>query len=299
MIYTLTCNPALDYAVRLDKFREGAINRSYGESIAPGGKGVNVSLVLKNLGVPTLAMGVAAGFTGEVLLGMLEARGVPTDFLRTDGFTRINVKLKSARETDINGSGPALTEEMLGALAQKIAALPQNACLVLAGSVPEGVSGDFYARLLAASGRDDLRIAVDASGALLVNVLQYRPWLIKPNLEELSEIFGVRFTSREQVERYAHRLCEMGARNVIVSLASNGAMMLNERGEEMMVPAFIGEAVDTVGAGDSLVAAFIAAKEGGDTDLQALRRGVAAGCATAFKEGLATREEIEALLKRA
>ncbi len=299
MIYTLTCNPALDYAVRLDKFREGAINRSYGESIAPGGKGVNVSLVLKNLGVPTLAMGVAAGFTGEVLLEMLEARGVPTDFLRADGFTRINVKLKSARETDINGSGPALTEEMLGALAQKIAALPQNACLVLASSVPEGVSGDFYARLLAASGRDDLRVAVDASGALLVNVLQYRPWLIKPNLEELSEIFGVRFTSREQVERYAHRLCEMGARNVIVSLGSNGAMMLNERGEEMMVPAFIGEAVDTVGAGDSLVAAFIAAKEGGGTDLQALRRGVAAGCATAFKEGLATREEIEALLKRA
>lgn len=299
MIYTLTCNPALDYVVRMDKFKEGATNRSYGESIAPGGKGINVSLVLKNLGIPTLAMGIAAGFTGDVLLGMLEERGIPADFIRADGFTRINVKIKTGRESEINGSGPVLQESVTEELAKKLAALPENACVVLAGSVPNGLSGDFYARLLGLVNRKDLRVTVDASGALLVNVLQYRPWLIKPNLEELGEIFGVRFTARDQVERYAHRLCEMGARNVIVSLGGYGAMMINEKGEEMSVPAYIGDVVDTVGAGDALVAAFLAAKEMGRTDVEALRRGVAAGCATSFKAGLATRAEIEALLKRA
>ncbi len=298
MIYTLTCNPALDYVVRLDKYREGATNRSYGESIAPGGKGINVSLVLKNLGIPTLAMGIAAGFTGDMLLGMLQERGIATDFLRVGGFTRINVKIKTGRESEINGSGPAVGESVAEALAQKLTSLPENACVVLAGSVPNGLSGDFYAHILNKANRRDLRVAVDASGALLVNALQYCPWLIKPNLEELGEIFGVRFTARDQVERYAHRLCEMGARNVIVSLGSYGALMINERGEEMSVPAYIGEVVDTVGAGDALVAAFIAAKERGRTDVEALRRGVAAGCATAFKEGLATRAEIDALLKR-
>ena len=190
MIYTLTCNPALDYVVRMDKFKEGATNRSYGESIAPGGKGINVSLVLKNLGIPTLAMGIAAGFTGDVLLGMLEERGVPADFIRADGFTRINVKIKTGRESEINGSGPVLQESVTEELAKKLAALPENACVVLAGSVPNGLSGDFYARLLGQVNRKDLRVTVDASGALLVNVLQYRPWLIKPNLEELGEIFA-------------------------------------------------------------------------------------------------------------
>lgn len=299
MIYTLTCNPALDYVVRPDKFKEGATNRSEGESIAPGGKGINVSIMLKRLGIPTLAMGVAAGFTGDMLLQMLKEAGIRTDFIRVDGFTRINVKIKAGRETEINGKGPRLTPQAEEELVKKVVALPKDACLVLAGSVPEYQSGDFYARLLGAADRRDLRVVVDASGALLVNVLQYRPWLIKPNLEELGEIFGVRFTARQQVERYARRLCEMGARNVIVSLGSSGAMMINEEGEEMSVPAFIGDAVDTVGAGDALVAAFVAAKEKGRTDLEALRRGVAAGCATAFKEGLAERTEIDALLRHA
>ena len=298
MIYTVTCNPALDYVVRIDKFKEGATNRSYGESIAAGGKGVNVSLVLKRLGIPTFAMGIAAGFTGDMLLHMLQEQGIPSDFIRVDGFTRINVKIKMSRESEINGSGPAVSESVCEELAKKLAALPQGACVVLAGSVPNGLSGDFYAKLLERANRKDLRVAVDAAGALLVNALPHRPWLIKPNLEELGEIFGVRFTAREQVERYARRLCEMGARNVIVSLGSHGAMLLNEQGEEIFVPAFIGDVVDTVGAGDALVAAFVAAKQTGRTDHEALRRGVAAGCATAFKAGLAEKREIDALLKR-
>lgn len=299
MIYTVTFNPAIDYVLWLDRLRPGKTNRAVGEVYAPGGKGINVSMVLKNLGIPSVALGFAAGFTGDTVCTMLEARGIASDFIRIPGLSRVNVKIKADVETEINGRGPDVPEEAFAQLVQKLSRIPAGSVLVLAGSVPPSMPDNTYSRLLRALGRQDIRIVVDAAGALLLDALPFRPWLIKPNREELDETFGRHMRSTDEAFDYARELQKMGARNVIVSLGSNGAMMLNERGEEMMVPAFIGEAVDTVGAGDSLVAAFIAAKEGGGTDLQALRRGVAAGCATAFKEGLATREEIEALLKRA
>lgn len=296
MIYTVTLNPSLDYILPAEHFALGAVNRARGERILPGGKGVNVSRVLRELGVPSVALGFAAGFTGEEFLRLAGECGVRADFLYISGQTRINVKIRAEEETDINAGGPAASEEDLRALAQKLAAAPQGAVLVLAGSVPASLSPECYVRLLSFSGRSDFRIALDAAGRLCEQSLALAPWLVKPNRAELEELVGERLSSRSEVARAARRLQERGARNVLASLGEEGAFLLSESGEELFIAAPRGEVADTVGAGDSLLAGFIAAKEQGGSDREALKLGVAAGSATAFRVGLATGEEIRALL---
>ena len=298
MIYTVTLNPSLDYILRAKSFALGKVNRSQSETVLPGGKGVNVSRVLAQLGVPSVALGFAAGFTGAEFVCLVGEYGIAADFLPAAGMTRINVKVRAEEETDINASGPAVTEEDLRALGLKLASAPKNSVLVLAGSAPATLSSDCYARLLAFSGRSDLRVALDASGKLFAESVSLSPWLVKPNLEELEELVGETLASRSDVVRAARRLQGRGVQNVIVSLGGEGALMVSESGEEIFAAAPQGRPVDTVGAGDSLLAGFLAAKEEGGTDPEALEQGVAAGSATAFRVGLATGEEIRALLQK-
>lgn len=298
MVYTVTCNPALDYVVRAENFKAGTLCRANDETLRAGGKGLNVSLMLETLGVPSVAMGFAAGFTGAVILDEIRARGIAEDFIRVGGFSRINVKLlQDGRETEINGRGPYIPPGAVAQLLAKIAALPQGSLLVLAGSVPDSLPRDFYARLLADAGRGDLKVVVDAEGELLSSALGCRPWLVKPNLHELSLLFGARPRTRREVSDRARDLRARGARNVIVSMGGGGAMMVTDSGSYYQ-SVFAGEVVDTVGAGDSMVAGFIAAKQWGKDDREALRFAVAAGCATAFRSGLAEPADVRALLAR-
>ena len=241
MIYTVTLNPSLDYILPAEHFALGAVNRARGERILPGGKGVNVSRVLRELGVPSVALGFAAGFTGEEFLRLAGECGVRADFLYISGQTRINVKIRAEEETDINAGGPAASEEDLRALAQKLAAAPQGAVLVLAGSVPASLSPECYVRLLSFSGRSDFRIALDAAGRLCEQSLALAPWLVKPNRAELEELVGERLSSRSEVARAARRLQERGARNVLASLGEEGAFLLSESGEELFIAAPGGE----------------------------------------------------------
>ncbi len=298
MIYTITLNPSLDYIVHADSFASGKVNRSQREEILPGGKGINVSRVLAQLGVPSVALGFAAGFTGEEFIRLTGEYGVATDFLPAAGMTRINVKIRSREETDINASGPSVAEGDLRALGQKLASAPEDSVLVLAGSAPASLSSDCYSRLLAFSGRSDFRIVLDASGKLFAHSVALLPWLVKPNLEELEELVGETLASRSDAARAARQLQGRGVKNVIVSLGGEGALLVSERGEEIFVAAPQGKVLDTVGAGDSLLAGFLAAKERGGSDKEALEQGVAAGSATAFRVGLATGKEICSLLQK-
>lgn len=298
MIYTVTLNPALDYVVHTERFVLGAVNRSCAEEILPGGKGINVSFVLRELGIQSTVLGFAAGFTGDALETMVKARGVEAEFIRVSGSTRINVKVRAEQETDINGCGLVVEERHMRALARKMQGAPANSVCVLSGSAPASLSPDCYVRLLEELARPDIRIALDASGALLRRSLSLGPWLVKPNREELEELFGRSLAGREEIAAAAREMRELGARNVLVSLGGAGACLFSESGEEYFVPAPQGRAVDTVGAGDSLLAGFLAAKESGMPDFAALEQGVAAGSATVCRVGLATGEEIVRLLKR-
>ena len=297
MIYTVTFNPALDYVLRVGQFAPGRLHRAESTSFAPGGKGINVSAVLQNFGVPSVATGFVAGDVGEIICRKLEARGIETDFIRIPGQSRVNVKIKGKEETEINASGPDIPREALEALAKKLSGVPAGSVLVLAGSVPASLPKDIYERLLAALARPDLRVVADASGELLLDVLPFRPWLIKPNRDELDETFGRHMRSVDEALSYAEKLRTMGARNVIVSMGGGGAMMVTDSGSYYQ-SVFAGEVVDTVGAGDSMVAGFIAAKQWGKDDREALRFAVAAGCATAFRSGLAEPADVRALLAR-
>ena len=300
MIYTLTCNAALDYSVRVNNLQEGMLCRAAEEHLRAGGKGINVSLMLHEFGVPSIALGFAAGFTGDVIVEELRAKGIAEDFIRVEGFSRINVKLlQKDSETEINGRGPVIMQENVLCLIAQIAALPLGSTLVMAGSVPDSLPQDFYSKLLQQAGRDDFRLVVDASGDLLKASIACKPWLVKPNLDELGEVFQKRIRTRREASACARELCAAGVSNVIVSMGGDGAILVRSaEKEEIYVPAFHGSPViDTVGAGDALLAGFLAAKEGGHSDEDALRYGVAAGSATAFGNGLAKRDEIFALLR--
>ena len=295
MIYTLTLNPALDYAVYLPAFAEGKTNRSAREQLDFGGKGINVSYVLHQLGVPTVALGFVAGFTGEALRQMLENEGIPCEFIRlARGMTRINVKIKSERESEINAQGPDIPEDALEALYARLDLLGENDTLLLAGSVPASLPKDIYESILARLDGRGIRFAVDAEGALLLNVLKFRPYLIKPNRAELCGLVGRELADDADVERAARELQAMGARNVLVSLGGDGALLVDEEGVAHRAPAVGGKPVNTVGAGDSMVAGFLAGAPLGYD--YALRLGLAAGGATATSPTLATKKEIEALL---
>lgn len=291
MICTVTLNPALDLRLQLPALEQGKINRALSENLVPGGKGINVSLVLRSFGVKSFVTGFAAGGSGEILRDLLHKKLIPCDFLMVKGMTRINVKIRAQEETDINGAGPEVSLAAVRALAESLSGEGDISTLVLAGSLPRSLPKDAYAVFLQSFRREGIRIVADVSGKALEGILPYSPWLVKPNLDELGEVFGVRIEGREQAFSFARKLRGLGARNVIVSLGGEGALMVDEAGKEYYVPAFEGVCVDTVGAGDALLGAFLAGCEQGMSLRESLELGVAAGSATSFRDGLATAEE--------
>ena len=299
MIYTVTFNPAIDYVVRLDRpLAVGKVNRAKGEDCVLGGKGVNVSGVLAQLGCESVALGFVAGETGAWLERGLAAQGLRTDFVHlAHGMTRINVKIKAGQETELNGAGPDIPESAMQELEAKLDCLQKDDVLVLAGSIPASLAQTTYERLLARLAGRGVRAVVDATRDLLVNVLPYQPFLIKPNNHELSEIAGVPLESDEEITDAARDLQAKGARNVLVSMAGDGALLLDENGGVHRIDCPKGKVVNSVGAGDSMVAGFVAGyrQSGGDYDA-ALKLGTACGSATAFSLGLATRADIDTLL---
>lgn len=298
MIYTVTLNPAVDYVADCGEIELGAVNRLSGGEIYFGGKGINVSLVLRELGIPSKASGFIAGFTGEAIEKGIAEKGVDTDFVRLEsGFSRINIKLRCGlpTETELNGQGPHIPQEKTEELFSRFDKLQEGDTLVLAGSIPASLSADIYEKILAYVQGKNIRAVVDASGNLLMNVLKYRPFLVKPNNIELGEIFGTVIDTSEKAAEYAFKLKEMGAVNVLVSMSEQGAVLVDETGKVHESKAYSGKVKNTVGAGDSMVAGFIAGYEKGGYEY-ALRLGTACGGATAFSEGLATEADIYALL---
>lgn len=297
MIYTVTFNPSLDYIVSVNHFKCGIVNRTTDEIIFPGGKGINVSMVLKNLGYENTALGFLAGFTGDKLQSLMEEKGIHTDFIRVEkGMSRINVKLRSDEETEINGQGPEIAAEDIQKLYEKLDGMQDGDVLVLAGSIPDVMPGSMYMDIMKHLQGKALKIVVDATKDLLVNVLQYHPFLIKPNNHELGEIFGVKIESKADVITYARKMQEMGARNVLVSMAGDGAVLTAEDGSVFRSEAPKGKVINSVGAGDSMVAGFLAGfLENGNYE-KAFRMGVCTGSASAFSEELATEAEVLALL---
>lgn len=297
MIYTVTFNPAIDYVVQLSQpLTPGKINRNAAEDFQFGGKGINVSNVLNSLGFQNTALGFIAGFTGAALEQGLQNMGLSTRFIPVrEGMTRINVKIKAGLETEINGLGPVITPADMDALYAQLDQLRSGDILVLSGSIPSCLPGDTYKSIMEHLRSRDISIVVDATGELLLNVLPYRPFLIKPNNHELGEIFGTIPVTDEEILDCARRLQAMGGRNILVSLAGDGALLLDETGRSHRVPCPKGQVVNSVGAGDSMVAGFLAGwLERGDYT-HALKTGIAAGSATAFSLGLATGEQIRAL----
>lgn len=293
MIYTVTFNPALDYVVRVNHFTLGAVNRTVKENIFYGGKGINVSAVLANLGYASTALGFVAGFTGEEIERGVKTLGFSSDFIRVEkGMSRINVKLKSDEESEINGMGPEITADDVEQLFEKLECLKEGDVLVLSGSIPSVIDSRIYEIILERMEGRKILAVVDAEKDLLMNVLKYHPFLIKPNNHELGDMFGVVLKNQEEIAEYAKRLQQMGARNVLVSMAGDGALLVTESGEIHRLGVAKGTVKNSVGAGDSMVAGFLAGYlENGDY-AHALRMGTAAGGATAFSDGLGTREEI-------
>ncbi len=298
MIYTVTFNPALDYVVRLENFHPGETNRSDSDGVQFGGKGINVSIVLRNLGVESVALGFLAGFTGRGLEQGLRNTGVRTDFIWLErGLTRINVKLKAEEESEINGRGPDIPSHALEELFVRLDRLGEGDILVLAGSIPASLPKDIYRRILERLEGRGVLSAVDAEGELLRETLPYRPFLVKPNRRELGEIFGRSLAAGGEIEECARQLQAWGARNVLVSMAGDGSLLVDERGECHRLAAPRGTVRNSVGAGDSMVAGFLAGWLKDHNCAAAHRLGAAAGSATAFSDGLATGDEVRALLK--
>lgn len=298
MIYTVTFNPSLDYIVRVDHFRIGTVNRTTYENVLPGGKGINVSIVLKNLGHESTALGFMAGFTGREIETRLAAFGVRSDFIEIqNGMSRINVKMKSDEESEINGQGPLISSKDIDRLYAKLDALQSGDILVISGSIPNSLPDDIYERIMIRLQGRGIDIVVDATRDLLVNVLKYHPFLIKPNNHELGEIFGAELKKQDEVIPYAKKLQEKGARNVLISMAGEGAVFISEKGDILKSRAPKGTVVNSVGAGDSMVAGFLTGYiESGSDYAKAFKMGVCTGSASAFSPNLATKEEVETLL---
>ena len=294
MIYTVTFNPAIDYIVHTGTMQVGQVNRSQGEELYFGGKGINVSFVLHELGLPSKALGFVAGFTGAAIEAGIQEQGIATDFVHLDsGFSRINVKIKSGEETELNGQGPNISEAAVAELFEKLNQLQDGDILILAGSIPNTMPADSYEKILAHLSDKKIKVVVDATKDLLLKVLPYHPFLIKPNNHELGELFGVTLHSIEEIATYAKKLQEKGAVNVLVSMAGKGAVLLAEDGSVYAAEAPKGTLKNGVGAGDSMVAGFLAEYgESGDYE-HAFRMGLAAGSASAFSEQLATKDEIK------
>ena len=299
MVYTVTFNPSLDYIVSMEGFQLGKTNRTAKEQMLPGGKGINVSTVLKNLGIPNIALGFSAGFTGEEIKRRVEEMGLASDFIDLpNGYSRINVKMKDFDGTEINGQGPYISPEETERLLRKLDSLKEEDVLVLAGSIPRTMPDSIYSDILKRLEGKGILAVVDATGELLLHVLEYRPFLIKPNNHELGEIFQVKLETREDVVPYARKMQEKGARNVLVSMAGQGAVLLDEKGQVHMLPAPKGKLVNAVGAGDSMVAGFLAGWLTKKDYEYAFRMGISAGSASAFSENLATKEEVEEVFRQ-
>lgn len=299
MIYTVTFNPSLDYIVSVNDFQLGLTNRTDSELILPGGKGINVSTILMNLGINSTAFGFAAGFTGEEIIREVEAMGIRSDFIKIDsGISRINLKLKNIDGTEINGSGPEISEEKIEELLRKLDILGEGDILVLAGSIPASMPADMYSTIMERLQHKNVTFIVDATKDLLINVLKYKPFLIKPNNHELGELFDVKLTTREEVIPYGKKLQKQGARNVLISMAGEGAVLVAEDGSVYEAPAPKGTLVNAVGAGDSMVAGFTAGWIEKKDYRHAFYMGVSAGSASAFSEYLATKEEIMDLYEK-
>lgn len=296
MIYTVTFNPALDYVVKVDHFTLGTVNRTEQEDIYCGGKGLNVSTVLATLGYGNTALGFVAGFTGDEIERRVKTLGFRSDFIHVEqGMSRINVKLKSGEETEINGSGPKITKKDVEKLYEKLDCLTKGDILILSGSIPASLNDDIYERIMEYLDKRGIRIVVDATRDLLSNVLYYHPFLIKPNNHELGEMFGVTLKSVDEIIHYGKLLQEKGAENVLVSMAGDGAVLITEKGEVFTMGVPLGIVKNSVGAGDSMVAGFIAGYLENGSYEHALRLGSAAGSATAFSDGLAGKEDIRKL----
>ena len=299
MIYTITFNPALDYIVRVDDFKIGNVNRTSYEEVYAGGKGINVSIVLNNLGVESKALGYIAGFTGDEIERRVKDFGCDSDFIKlSNGMSRINVKLKSNEESEINGQGPQIDKEALEKLYKKLDLLKEEDILVLAGSIPSTLPKDIYESIMERLDGQGIKFVVDATGELLLKVLKYRPFLIKPNHHELAELFNVEIKNEEDIIHYAKKLKEMGARNVLISMAGDGAIFVTETGEVLKSEVPKGKLINSVGAGDSMVGGFIAGYLKNNKLEEAFKMGVATGSASAFSEGLATKDKVEELLKQ-
>ena len=298
MYYTVTCNPAIDYVVHTGTLQIGTVNRTLSEEIHIGGKGINVSCILHELGIPSKALGFIAGFTGEAIAQGLAERGISEDFIRLpQGFSRINLKIHADGETELNGQGPQIPADALSALFAKLDQLTAGDTLILAGSIPSSLPDDVYEQMLRRIEGKGIRAVADATGALLRRVLPYKPFLIKPNHHELGELFGTTLTRTEEIAEYARKLQMLGAQNVLVSRAGDGALLLDENGQVHTCGVCKGTVKCTVGAGDSMLAGFLAGLEDGDFS-HALHLGTAAGGATAFSDGLAKGEEILHLMEK-
>ena len=298
MIYTITFNPALDYISQVENFEIGKINRTQTEKILPGGKGLNVSTVLRNLGIESTALGFIAGFTGEELKRGIEQRGIKTDFINVEkGLTRINVKISSKEETALNGNGPEITDENIKELLKKIENIKSENTVILAGNIPKCINNNIYEIICKKLEQNKVRFIVDATKELLMNVLKYKPFLIKPNKEELEETFKEKIETKEEIIEHAKKLQKLGAQNVLISLGGEGAILVTSENKEYFINAPKGKVLNTVGAGDSMVAGFVAGYEKSGDYQYAFKVGVATGSASAFSMNLATAEEVANLLK--
>ena len=299
MIYTVTLNPSIDYVVNMEQLVEGMVNRVSTEHFYAGGKGINVSQILNQHGISNRALGFISGFTGNFIEGSLKEKGIDTDFIRlSEGYSRINMKIKTTTdETEINGMGPHIPKTEIDKLYRQLDLLTADDTLVLAGSIPATLPDDFYEKMMEHVQDRGVKVVVDATKNLLLNVLTYRPFLIKPNHHELAEMFGVTISTTEDLLQYGNRLKDMGARNVLISMGGDGAILLAENGEVYRSNVPKGVVKNSVGAGDSMVAGFIAGYEKTQCYEQALRLGAASGSATAFSSDVATAEEILALVK--
>ena len=299
MVYTVTFNPSLDYILDVPELEMSQVNRTTGEKIYPGGKGINVSIVLDNLGIDNKAICFTAGFTGDALKRLLELRKINADCIDIEnGMTRINVKLRSGGETEINGQGPEIKYQYISALYEKLDYLDSEDYLVLAGSLPDKMPNTTYSDIMQRLQDNKIKIIVDATGELLTKALEYKPFLVKPNNKELGKIFGVEISDRDTAVEYGKKLMEMGAQNVIVSMASEGAVMITGDGQVYTSKAPEGEVINSVGAGDSMLAGFLAGYIEKQDFEAAFKMGVSTGSASAFSEEFPTRAEAEALLAR-
>lgn len=298
MIYTVTFNPAIDYVVKTGSLKPGSVNRTEKEQIFFGGKGINVSIILKELGIDSKALGFVAGFTGSAIEEGIKSQGISTDFVHLDsGFSRINVKIRSDEETELNGQGPVINEQSINELFKKLNALESGDILVLAGSIPNTLPDDIYKKIICHLDGKGIRFVVDATKSLLLNVLKYKPFLIKPNNFELEDIFNVKLNSTDDIITYAKKLKELGACNVLVSRAENGAILIDDEDNIHIIGAPQGQVLNSVGAGDSMLAGFIAGFTSKNSYEYSLKLGTAAGSATAFSEGLADKKLISEILE--